>query len=156
MLDTDPYNIPDQLSDEQLAAMVARLDERGNHERYADWASMTYAPADTGGVLGDKATNVLYARPSLIREIPFLGSQLGSRPSIVVAYVHAEFGRGDYWLTSARNRSVLLVQAGVITQTEAEERVTMLVDASDAGTFFGACNYYAVLMQKRADPIGRE
>jgi hypothetical protein len=57
-------------------------------------------------------------------------------------------GKADFWSSAIGAYRKLAFKAGVMTEREADAWTTALHGDSDAGVFFGSCNYYAYVARR--------
>jgi len=81
-------------------------------------------------------------------QMPRLLREAGLERSRSFAHVLAEVGTASFWLSGIETFRRLLPQAGAMTAAEADAWAASQRAASDAGVFFGRCNYHAFLARK--------
>lgn len=118
----------------------------------ADYASLTF---DTGApdldrVLTAKYSQILFANPFVMREMPRRLRRLGARPSQTIGALVVEAGGAEYFPGIIRNYAPAAVAAGVVTEAEATGWVASLDQALDEERFFGSCNYLTYVFEKPA------
>ncbi len=59
-----------------------------------------------------------------------------------------EVGQADFWLGAIESFRKLAPQSGAMTEAEAEQWFTSLVNDSEAGVFFGSSNYYSYVVRR--------
>jgi len=88
------------------------------------------------------------ANPRVMSQMPRLLRTAGFELSTSFSHVLAEVGSANFWLSGIEVFSRLLPQAGAMSEAEANAWAARLRAASDAGVFFGRCNYHAFLARK--------
>jgi hypothetical protein len=66
--------------------------------------------------------------------------------------IFAEVGTAEFWLAGIESYRVLVPQAGVLSQAEIDAWAEGRLRESAAGTFFGACTYYAYVIKRPSLP----
>jgi len=62
--------------------------------------------------------------------------------------VLTEIGHADFWLTGIQSFGKLLPKSGVMSEEEAEAWSKELLEASEAGVFFGTSNFYSYVLKR--------
>jgi hypothetical protein len=83
-----------------------------------------------------------------MRQMPRLIRQAGLEMIGMFAYVMAEAGEGDFWLSAIDAYEKLAPRSGQMTEAEAASWAKALHEASDGGVFFGASNYYTYIARR--------
>ena len=60
----------------------------------------------------------------------------------------AEAGKGEFWLSGFSAFRTLGPKSGLVSAEEAEAVVADLERLSEEGVFFGACSYYAYILER--------
>lgn len=115
-----------------------------------DYASMAFGHADprSGRSDDEKVIDSLMANPCVMRQMPRLLRAAGLEPVAAFSHVLAEIGSADFWSTAIEAYRKLVVVAGAMSEERANAWATELQDASQAGVFFGACNYFAFIARR--------
>jgi SAM-dependent methyltransferase len=118
----------------------------------ADWASLTHEAADTdvSAIINGAPIGYFFAQPRLMRRLPLLAREAGLEIIATRGYVFAEIGRADYWRPGMLATGKRLAASGLASEAQAARWAETLVAASDAGEYFGSCNYYACLLRHAA------
>jgi len=88
------------------------------------------------------------ANPRVMGQMPRLLREAGFELLTSFSHVLAEVGTASFWLSGIETFRRLLPQAGAMTAAEADAWAAGQRAASDAGVFFGRCNYHAYLARK--------
>lgn len=115
-----------------------------------DYASMTFALDDpTQGKWYDETLiEALVTSPRVMRKMPRLIRQVGLEMVGMFPYVMAEAGEGDFWLSAIDAYERLAPRSGRMTEAQAASWANALHEASHAGVFFGASNYYTYIARR--------
>jgi ubiquinone/menaquinone biosynthesis C-methylase UbiE len=115
-----------------------------------DFASLTFGYADPlQGQLHDEALiSAVWTNPRVMRQMPRLLRLAGLEPVNSFAYVLAEVGTADFWASAIEAYRRLIPQAGVMSVAEADDWARALMADSDAGDFFGSCNFFAYVARR--------
>ncbi len=115
-----------------------------------DYASLTFDQADEAKAVADdaKLIRAVVANPRLMSQMPRLLRDAGLVLSASFSHVLAEVGRADFWLSAIDTFRRLLPLAGAMSDAEAAAWAAAQHAASDAGVFFGRCNYHTFLARR--------
>jgi ubiquinone/menaquinone biosynthesis C-methylase UbiE len=115
-----------------------------------DYASLTFDQADEAKARADDAAlaRALVANPRVMGQMPRLLRAAGFELLTSFAHVLAEVGTADFWLSGIETFRRLLHKAGAMTEAQADAWAAGLRAASEAGVFFGRCNYHAFLARR--------
>ncbi len=115
-----------------------------------DYASLTFDQPDEAKARADDAALIgaVVANPRVMGQMPRLLRQAGFELVASFSHVLAEVGSASFWLSGIEAFRRLLPHAGAMTATQADAWASGLRAASDAGVFFGRCNYHAFLARK--------
>lgn len=118
----------------------------------ADYASLSF---DTGTpeldrVLPQKYSQILFANPFVMRELPGRLRRLGVRPSKTIGALVVEVGGAEYFPGIIRNYAPTAVAAGVVSESEVTGWVASLDRALAEERFFGSCNYLTYAFERPA------
>lgn len=116
-----------------------------------DYASLTFATEDPdeGKSIDEKIHSAMVTNPRVMRQLPQLLDEHGLDLVTGFPYIVAEVGRADFWEGAIQSLVKLLPKAGAMTESEAEQWADGLFRRSEAGTFFGASNFYGYVAEKR-------
>lgn len=119
-----------------------------------DYASMTFDHPDPvkGKAYDEALTAAIVANPRVMRQLPRLLHEAGLHLVDSFAYVLSEIGRADFWSSAIEAYRLLIPNAGVMTEAEADAWAAGLRRDSDAGVFFGSSNYYAYVARRPLAP----
>jgi DNA polymerase III delta prime subunit len=111
---------------------------------------MTFALADSEKTkkYDEKIINAVVTSPYVMREMPSLIQEVGLELVKSFSYVMTEIGAADFWLSGIESFRRLAPQSGAMTEDQAESWLIELKKASEDGTFFGSCNYYAYIIRR--------
>ncbi len=117
-----------------------------------DYASMTFALDDPleGKNSDEKIISAISAQPFAMRIMPRLIRQAGLTLEHARAYAMTEVGEADYWKTSVETYARLAAQSGAMSEAAAGAWLEEVKRSSDAGTFFGSCNYITYIVRRPA------
>jgi ubiquinone/menaquinone biosynthesis C-methylase UbiE len=115
-----------------------------------DYASLTFDQPDEARARADDAALVgaVVANPRVMGQMPRLLREAGFELQGSFAHALAEVGTANFWLSGIETFRRLLPQAGAMSAAQADAWAARLRAASDAGVFFGRCNYHAFLARK--------
>jgi ubiquinone/menaquinone biosynthesis C-methylase UbiE len=115
-----------------------------------DYSSLTFdQPNEAKAKADDEALiSTVVANPRVMGQMPRLLRDAGFELLASFAHVLAEVGTASFWLSGIETFRRLMPQAGAMTASEADAWAAGLRAASDAGVFFGRCNYHAFLARK--------
>jgi len=115
-----------------------------------DYGSLTFDQSNEAKARADDAALVsaVVANPRVMGQMPRLLREAGFELLTSFSHVLAEVGTASFWLSGIETFRRLLPQAGAMTAAEADAWAAGQRAASDAGVFFGRCNYHAYLARK--------
>ncbi len=96
----------------------------------------------------DAIINALVTNPRIMRQMPQVLRAAGLELRAAFPYVLADIGKADYWRDSIESYRRLLPQGGAMTAEEAGAWADALLQDSEAGVFFGACNFYSYVAKR--------
>jgi SAM-dependent methyltransferase len=107
-----------------------------------DYATITFG---TDREMDEKIMTGVIANPRVMRGMPRLLREAGLRLVDSRGWVLTEIGRADFFLGALHSFPVLLPRAGVASSEEMERFVAQQLQSCEDGTFFAACNFYAMI-----------
>lgn len=109
-----------------------------------DYASLTFAHPDPAlaRAVEEGLVAVLAEQPRVMRDLPALLVAAGLRLEHSVSHAFADVGTGGFFLSMAEAFGPLVARAGILPARRVGTWLAGLREASESGTFFGACNYY--------------
>lgn len=115
-----------------------------------DYASLAFGHADpaSGKSTDETLISALVASPFVMRQLPRLLKTAGLEPVETFAHVLAEIGAADFWSSGIEAYRKLVARTGALTGQQADAWASDLRNDSDAGVFFGSCNYFAVIARR--------
>ncbi len=115
-----------------------------------DYASMTFEAGDeaTAKENNEKLIRAVITQPRVMRRLPMMAREAGLEMIDSFSYVLAEIGQADFWLTGIQSFGKLIPKSGVMSEAEAEAWADSLLEASDAGVFFGSSNFYGYVLKR--------
>jgi ubiquinone/menaquinone biosynthesis C-methylase UbiE len=115
-----------------------------------DYASLTFDQPDEAKAAADDAAlaRALVTNPRVMGQMPRLLRAAGFELLTSFAHVLAEVGTAEFWLSGIETFRRLLPTAGAMSEAQADAWAAGLRAASEAGVFFGRCNYQAFLARK--------
>ncbi len=119
-----------------------------------DYASLTFGHPDPeqGKRDDDALIAAIVTNPRVMRQMPVLVRDAGLELVASFPYILAEVGAADFWRPAIESFRKLMPTAGAMTSPRADEWAERLLQASEAGLFFGASNYYGYVLRKPARP----
>ena len=117
-----------------------------------DYASLTFGSADPrlGEAMELALQATIMSSPRVMRELPRLLPEAGLRLAATQAHVYAEAGSGRFLLGLAETYAPLVAATGALPAADVEAWLADQRHASQDGTFFAACNYYAYVATRSA------
>jgi ubiquinone/menaquinone biosynthesis C-methylase UbiE len=118
-----------------------------------DFSSITLGaenPTD-GEALSNALIEGLVTNPMIMRQVPWLASANGFEIARSFAYLMSEIGTAGFFADGFPSYPVLLAKSGVTDQATAQAWVDQQRAYSEAGTFFGAINFYTYILQPKSD-----
>jgi ubiquinone/menaquinone biosynthesis C-methylase UbiE len=115
-----------------------------------DYGSLTFDQPDPAKAQADDQAlmTAVVANPRVMGQMPRLLRDAGLELQASFSHVLAEVGSASFWLSGIETFRRLLPQSGAMTAAEADAWAAGQRAASDAGVFFGRCNYHAFLARK--------
>jgi ubiquinone/menaquinone biosynthesis C-methylase UbiE len=115
-----------------------------------DYATLTFALDDPaqGRCYDEAMIKAIVTSPRVMRQMPRLIRQVGLEMAGMFPYVMAEAGEGDFWLSAIDAYERLALRSGQMTEVQAAGWANALREASRAGVFFAASNYYAYVARR--------
>ena len=115
-----------------------------------DYASLTFGQPDpVQGKADDEAIQrAIVTNPRVMRQMPGLLRDAGLMLTWSFAYVVADIGTADFWLPGIESMRTLVPQSGVMDEATINTWADARLRESDAGTFFGASNFYAYVAKR--------
>ena len=110
--------------------------------------SLNHPDPTQGKAYDDALINALVTNPRIMRQMPQVLRTAGLELIAAFPYVLADIGKADYWLASIESYRRLIPQGGTMTAEEAGAWADALLKDSEAGVFFGACNFYSYVAKR--------
>jgi ubiquinone/menaquinone biosynthesis C-methylase UbiE len=112
-----------------------------------DYASLTFDLGDDvrSKHMEDAIVASLVTQPRVMRRMPTLLKKAGFAIEAVLPFIVAETGAADFWKGGIEAYAALAPRAGLLSAQDAAVWRDELLAASERGTFFGACTYYAYI-----------
>ena len=116
-----------------------------------DYASLTFGSTDPEqGKADDEAIiDAIVTNPRVMRQMPQLLRDAGLDLINSCAYVVADIGKADFWVSAIQSFVRLLPKAGAMTEVEVRGWADTMTRRSEEGIFFGASNYYSFVARRR-------
>ena len=118
-----------------------------------DFASITLGAQNPED--GEAFTNALIeglvTNPTIMRQVPWLASANGFEIVQTFAYLLSEIGTAKFFADGFPSYPVLLPKSGVVDEATAQAWVDQQMAFSEAGTFFGAVNFYTYILQPKSE-----
>jgi ubiquinone/menaquinone biosynthesis C-methylase UbiE len=117
-----------------------------------DYASLTFdhPDAERAKACDEALMSALAANPRVMRQMPRLLRAANLELVNSFSWVLSETGTANFWSSAFDVYGKLLPTTGVMTQEDADRWAAALRSDSDAGVFFGSCNYYAYVARRRS------
>jgi ubiquinone/menaquinone biosynthesis C-methylase UbiE len=115
-----------------------------------DYASLTFDHTDPvkGKGYDEAIIGALVTNPRVMRQMPKLLRAAGLELVATFPYVLAEVGTANFWWSAIEAYRRLIPKSSVMTEDEADAWAAALRSDSEAGVFFGSCNYYAYIARR--------
>lgn len=115
-----------------------------------DYASLTFEVGDEAAAKAndEKLISAVITQPRVMRRLPVFAGDVGLEIVASFSYVLTEIGRADFWLSAIQSFGKLIPKSGVMNEAEAEAWAASLIEASEAGVFFGSSNYYGYVLKR--------
>jgi ubiquinone/menaquinone biosynthesis C-methylase UbiE len=115
-----------------------------------DYGSLTFDQPDEAKAVADdaKLIRAVVANPRVMGQMPRLLRDAGLALTASFSHVLAEVGSAGFWLSGIDTFQRLLPLAGAMSDAEAAAWAAAQHAASDAGVFFGRCNYHSFLARR--------
>lgn len=116
-----------------------------------DYASLTYGAGDPdrNQQIVDGILAAVVANPYVMRRVPELLRRCRLNVVAFLPEILAEAGEGAFFASLFESYVPMAVSAGAISGETAEDWLAIQREASRAGSFFGACSYYAYIARGR-------
>ena len=110
-----------------------------------DYASWTFGYRDhaIAKAMEDALLAAVVSKPRVMRDMPRLLHDAGLGLVDVDAHVYADIGHSTFFLGAAESYAPLVARTELVPAEHITAWLDGLRQASDAGVFFAACNYYA-------------
>lgn len=118
-----------------------------------DYASLTFACADPelGKAMDEALRTTVFTSPRVMSNLPRLLREVGLELGGTLPHAHAEIGTGSYFKSFAETYAPLVSRTGLLPEEQVDRWLEEQSRAMEEGTFFAACNYYAVFAKRPAD-----
>ncbi len=115
-----------------------------------DYASLTFGHPDEGRAkrYDEALVSAVVTNPRVMRQMPRLLKQAGLHLFSCFSYVVSEAGTASFWASGIDAYRKLLPESRRMSESEAEEWAAALRADSEAGVFFGSCNYYTYVARR--------
>jgi len=116
----------------------------------SDFSTLAFNHLDPaqGSAYDAAVINALVTNPRIMRQMPQALRTAGLELITALPYVLADIGKADYWRASIESYRRLIPQGGTMTAEEAGAWADALLKDSEAGVFFGACNFYSYVAKR--------
>lgn len=111
-----------------------------------DYASLTFACSDPelGKTMDEALRTTVFTNPRVMLHLPRLLREVGLEPAGTLPHAHAEIGTASYFKSFAETYAPLVSRTGLLSAEQVDMWLAEQCRAMEDGTFFAACNYYAV------------
>jgi ubiquinone/menaquinone biosynthesis C-methylase UbiE len=115
-----------------------------------DFASLTFSHPDPaqGKAYDEAVTHAIATSPRVIGQMPRLLKAAGLELVTSFAYVVADIGQADFWLSAIDSFRQLMPKGGGMTEQDADAWAEALRRDSEQGVFFGSANYYSYVAKR--------
>lgn len=115
-----------------------------------DYASWTFDHPDPAfaKTMDEAFITAVVNSPRVLRELPRLVPRVGLERIAVLSWIYADIGAGAFYRSALDAYAPLVARAGLLPAERVEEWLAYQRAAMVAGTFFGACNYYAYVLAR--------
>lgn len=139
---------------DEAARVVKRASVLGIFD--GDFASLTFSheDPDAGKRYDEAIQQAMITNPRVMRQMPALLHAAGLEVRAVFPSVFVEVGTAEFWAAGINGYRTLIPQAGTLSEARINAWADARLQESAAGTFFGACTYYAYVTQRSARPEG--
>ena len=112
-----------------------------------DYASLTFGAGDCelNATMVNGILDAVVANPFVMRDLPRLLAAMDLEIIDFLPELHAEAGHGSFFANMAESYVPMAVKAGTVSDQAGADWLSRQLSASEAGIFFGSCNYYAYL-----------
>jgi hypothetical protein len=119
-----------------------------------DYASLTFDCEDPvkGRASDDALIRAVVRNPRVMRQMPRMLRAAGLQLVTAFAHVLCEVGTANFWASAIETYRKLIPKAGTMTAEEANAWAASLRRDSEAGVFFGSCNYHAFIARRPSAP----
>jgi ubiquinone/menaquinone biosynthesis C-methylase UbiE len=115
-----------------------------------DYASLTFSHEDPikGKEYDEAIIKALISNPRVMRQMPRFLRDAGL--DIVKSFSHiiADYSKADYYTPAIESFRKLVPQSGTMTDEQINTWADARLEESEAGVFFGACNYYSYIAKR--------
>lgn len=120
-----------------------------------DYASLTFACTDPelGKTMDEALRITVFTSPRVMSNLPRLLREVGLELAGTLPHAHAEIGTGSYFKSFSETYGPMVSRAGLLPEEQVDRWLADQSRAIEEGTFFAACNYYAIFA-KRPAPFG--
>lgn len=115
-----------------------------------DYVSLTFDQEDPTKSKDDDETihKALVTNPRVMRQMPRLLQKAKFELIAVFPSIFVEVGTAKFWTSGIESYRRLIPGSGMMTTDYADAWAASLVQDSEAGVFFGACNYYGYVAKR--------
>jgi len=115
-----------------------------------DYASLTFGAGDgeMNAAMVNGILDAVVANPFVMRHLPRLLAAIDLEIVDFLPEVHAVAGQGSFFANMAESYVPMVVKAGTVSAQAGADWLSTQKSASEAGMFFGSCNYYTYLARK--------
>lgn len=117
-----------------------------------DYASLTFACSDPelGKAMDEALRTTVFTNPRVMANLPRLVPKVGLELAGTLPHAHAEIGTGSYFKSFSETYGPMVSRAGLLPEEQVDRWLAEQSRAIEEGTFFAACNYYAIFARRPA------
>lgn len=115
-----------------------------------DYASLTFACSDPelGKAMDEALRTTVFTNPRVMANLPRLVPKVGLELAGTLPHAHAEIGTGSYFKSFSETYGPMVSRAGLLPEEQVDRWLAEQSRAIEEGTFFAACNYYAIFAKR--------
>lgn len=111
-----------------------------------DYASLTFACSDPelGKAMDEALRITVFTNPRVMSHLSRILGEVGLELAGTLPHAHAEIGTAGFFKSFAETYAPLVSRTGLLSAEQVDTWLAEQRRAMEEGTFFAACNYYAV------------
>jgi ubiquinone/menaquinone biosynthesis C-methylase UbiE len=116
---------------------------------YGSWNFAYPSDAAVEQAMEQAFLKVVVNNPRVMRDLPFMFRDVGLGFVDTMGYVLAEVGTSSFWANLFEAYTPLVTQANLLPEDQVNTWLAWQRQAVTDGIFFGSCNYYTYIAQRR-------